>query len=117
MMDVSELARRVPLDAVDEVPAEHLPAVALYLAALQGRAAARSLEACRIAAASSNGSEALLDVREAAARLNLSVDWLYRHAKKLPFTRRVGRAVRFDPAGLARWLAHRMPRRGGTEIP
>ena len=118
MMDASELARRVPLDAVDEVPAEHLPAVALYLAALQGRAAARSLEACtRIAAASSSRSDALLDVREAAARLNLSVDWLYRHAKKLPFTRRVGRAVSFDPAGLARWLAHRVPRRGGSEIP
>ena len=113
MMDAAELARRVPLKAIDEVAAEDLPAVALYLAALQGRAAARSLEACtRVAAASSNGSEALLDVREAAARLNLSVDWLYRHAKKLPFTRRVGRAVRFDPAALARWLAHRAPHRG-----
>ena len=118
MMDASELARRVPLEAIDEVPAEHLLAVALYLAALQVRAAARSAEACTpIAAASSTGSEALLDVREAAARLNLSVDWLYGHAKTLPFTRRLGRAVRFDPAGLARWLPHRTPRRGGSEIP
>src|SRR5262245_53249571 len=113
MMDAAELARRVPLEALDEVPAEDLPAVALCLAALQGRAAARSLEACtRIAAASSKGSEALLDVREAAARLNLSVDWLYGNAKTLPFTRRLGRAVRFDPAVLARWLAHRAPHGG-----
>ena len=116
-MDAAELARRVPLEALDEVAAEDLPAVALYLAALQGGAAARLAAAPRPVAISRNGTEALLDVREAAARLNLSVDWLYRHAKKLPFTRRVGRAVRFDPAGLARWLAHRVPRRGGSEIP
>jgi hypothetical protein len=37
MMDAAELARRVPLEAVDAIPAEHLPAVALYLAALHAR--------------------------------------------------------------------------------
>jgi excisionase family DNA binding protein len=111
-MDAADLARRVTLEALDEVRAEDLPAVALYLAALQSRIAARSLAAAtRPVAVSRNGSEALLDVREAAARLNFSVDWLYRHAKRLPFTRRVGRAVRFDPEGLARWVATRTPRR------
>ena len=107
MMDAAELARRVPLEALDQVAVEDLPAVVLYLAALQSAAAARLTAAPRPVPVSRNGSEALLDVREAAARLNLSVDWLYRHAKKLRFTRRVGRAVRFDSAGLARWLAHR----------
>ena len=112
MMDAAELARRVPLEVVDEIPAEHLPAVALYLAALQGRAAARSLARCSpTAAVPGNASEALLDVREAAVRLSVSRDWLYRRAKKLPFARRLGRSVRFDAAGLARWLAHRAPRR------
>jgi predicted DNA-binding transcriptional regulator AlpA len=114
MMDAPELARRVPLEALDEVAAEDLPAVALYLAALQNRIAARSLAAAdtRPMAVSRNGPEALLDVREAAARLNVSTDWLYRRAKRLPFSRRVGpRAVRFDPAGLARWVATRTPRR------
>src|SRR5262245_44281251 len=113
MMDAAELARRVPLEALDQVPAEDLPPVALYLAALQSRAAARSLAACtRIAAVSSTATEALLDVHEAAARLRVSSDWLYRNAPKLPFTRRVGRrAVRFDPDGLARWVATRTPRR------
>ena len=102
----------VPLEVVDEIPAEHLPAVALYLAALQGRAAARSLARCSpTAAVPGNASEALLDVREAAVRLSVSRDWLYRRAKKLPFARRLGRSVRFDAAGLARWLAHRAPRR------
>ena len=93
--------------------AEDLPAVALYLAALQSRIAARSLAAApRPVAVSRNGPEALLDVREAAARLGVSEDWVYRHAPKLPFTRRVGRrAVRFDPEVLARWVATRKPRR------
>jgi len=34
-------------------------------------------------------------------------DWLYPHAKTLPFTSRLGRAVRFDEAALTRWLATR----------
>jgi predicted DNA-binding transcriptional regulator AlpA len=64
------------------------------------------------AAPSPHGSSRLLDVEEAAARLSVSADWVYRHAKQLPFTRRVGRrALRFDPDGLVRWLAHRTPRR------
>src|SRR5262249_42989962 len=112
MMNAAELARRVPLEALDEVAAEDLPAVVLYLAALQSGAAARLAASPRPLAASRNGTEALLDVHEAAARLNVSSDWLYRNAPKLPFTRRVGRrAVRFDPDGLARWVASRTPRR------
>src|SRR5262249_2747587 len=71
MMDGAGRAGRVRFGALGAVPAEDLPAVALYLAALQGRAAARSLTACSRAAARPGGaSEALLDVREAAIRLN-----------------------------------------------
>jgi excisionase family DNA binding protein len=110
-MDAAELARRVPLEALDAVAAEDLPAVVLHLAALQSAAAARLAAATRPVAVSRNGTEALLDVREAAARLNVSVDWVYRRAKRLPFARWMGRAVRFDPEGLARWVAHRAPRR------
>jgi excisionase family DNA binding protein len=40
-MDAAEMAWRVPLEAVDTVPVEHLPAVALHLAALQAAVAAR----------------------------------------------------------------------------
>jgi excisionase family DNA binding protein len=56
------------------------------------------------------GLEHLLDVQEAAARLGMSTDWLYRHARQLPFTRRVGRrALKFDSASLDRWVAQRRP--------
>jgi predicted DNA-binding transcriptional regulator AlpA len=47
----------------------------------------------------------LLNPKEAAARLNVTVKWLYRHAKQLPFTKRLSRkALRFSEQGLQRWL-------------
>ncbi len=49
----------------------------------------------------------LLTPDEAGERLGVTVPWLYRHAKTLPFTRRLGRAVRFDEGALTRWLATR----------
>lgn len=42
----------------------------------------------------------LLTVEEAAARLKCSADWLYRRAKRLPFTVRVGRNLRFSEHGI-----------------
>ena len=43
-------------------------------------------------------------VREAAHRLGVSPDYLYRHWKKFPFTRREGRKLLFDTAGLDSYL-------------
>jgi excisionase family DNA binding protein len=48
----------------------------------------------------------LLTVAEAAAALRVSRRWLYRHARTLPFTRKLSRKVlRFSRSGIARWLA------------
>jgi predicted DNA-binding transcriptional regulator AlpA len=47
----------------------------------------------------------LLAPGEVAARLKVDLQWVYRRAKKWPFTRRLGRLLRFDPAGFERWLA------------
>lgn len=52
-----------------------------------------------------NGTTPLLTVKEAAAILQMTPKWVYR--KRLPFLRRVGRAVRVDRAALDRWLASR----------
>jgi excisionase family DNA binding protein len=49
-------------------------------------------------------TDELLDMPEAAARLSLSPDYLYKHAKELPFTRRVGRRVLFSSAGIDAYL-------------
>ena len=42
----------------------------------------------------------LLTVEEAAAKLKCSEDWLYRRAKRLSFTVRVGRSLRFSERGI-----------------
>src|SRR4051812_21271879 len=50
----------------------------------------------------------LLTVGEAAARLGVPASWLYRHARKLPFARKLGnRTLRFDAPGLERWARTR----------
>ena len=44
---------------------------------------------------------------EAARRLGLSKDWLYRHADELPFTIKIGRRVLFSAPGLEKWTRAR----------
>jgi predicted DNA-binding transcriptional regulator AlpA len=51
-----------------------------------------------------------LNVKEAAAKLGTSKDWLYRHAGTLPFTVRIGRGVGFSEAGIERYLRQRAGR-------
>ncbi|HEY3351175.1 MAG TPA: helix-turn-helix domain-containing protein [Thermoanaerobaculia bacterium] len=52
----------------------------------------------------------LLTVEEAAARLAISTDTLYRKAREMPFTVRIGGNVRFSAQGLSRYLATRQGR-------
>ena len=50
----------------------------------------------------------LLTVDEAAGVLAVERTWLYRHADKLPFTRKLSAGtLRFSSNGLHRWLASR----------
>lgn len=57
-------------------------------------------------ASHNNGEDRRLTSPEAAAMLNVSVRWLYRHSKALPFTKRMSRkCLRFSEAGLLRYLA------------
>ena len=61
-----------------------------------------------VSAAPAWSEEDLLTIDEAAARLRVSPRWLYRHAKTLPFSRKLSRKVlRFSRVGMARWLATR----------
>jgi predicted DNA-binding transcriptional regulator AlpA len=51
------------------------------------------------------GEERLLDAKEAAVMLSVSEDWLSRHAKKLPFTRKIGpKMLRFSYQGIVKWM-------------
>lgn len=50
----------------------------------------------------------LVDAEEAARLLCVSEDWLYRCAKKLPFTRKLGpKMLRFSSVGIQKYLATR----------
>jgi len=54
--------------------------------------------------------DALLTSEQAASLMGVSRRWLYRHAAKLPFTRRVSRKnLRFSEAGLRRWITAKKP--------
>lgn len=54
--------------------------------------------------------DSLLDVTAAATRLGASQDWLYRHARRLPFTVRNGRLLRFSSHGIDRYIKNRQGR-------
>jgi predicted DNA-binding transcriptional regulator AlpA len=93
------------------VSPSQVPAVLGQLAELQAIFLARLV--------SPNGShpspmpsepDRLLTADEAAPIIGMTPRWLYRHAKALPFARRLSRkALRFSEAGLRRWAASRRP--------
>ena len=51
--------------------------------------------------------DSLLKVQDAATRLETTDDWLYRNSKKLPFTIRNGRQLRFSSKGIDRYIRER----------
>jgi predicted DNA-binding transcriptional regulator AlpA len=68
-------------------------------------------EEIQVLAHNGNGHEdRLLDAGEAAKVLGVSEDWLYRNAKKLPFSRKLGpKMLRFSYQGILKWLSTQKP--------
>lgn len=95
--------------ALAELPCQELPGAIGELEALK----ATLWAALTNGAPEGAGAEAdqLLDVRQAAAKLHVSADWLYRRAGTLPFTVRPspGR-LRFSTRGIERWIRQRQGR-------
>jgi len=46
----------------------------------------------------------LLTVEQVCEVLNVSEEWIYHHAKKLPFVRKIGGLLRFSHNGLQRYI-------------
>jgi predicted DNA-binding transcriptional regulator AlpA len=89
---------------VEETPAPELPQLIGELEAARAVAWARLTAPATDKPADVSGLEARnLDVAEAAKRLGISRDWLYRHASELPFALRIGRRLVFDSVALERW--------------
>jgi hypothetical protein len=84
-----------------------IAAMIVELGALQPMLLARLGDTAR---PPTGGGAELLDVQGVAQKLGVSPDWVYRRAKRWAFARKLDGALRFDAAGLDRWLASR--RRG-----
>jgi predicted DNA-binding transcriptional regulator AlpA len=105
--------------AVPARVAELPPAVAaemlVKLLALEQGLAVRALAAAPSDKASgASVQDKLLTVKEAASVLGVSVDWLYGRADRLPFTVRLGRALRFSSLGIERYVRARRGAEGRT---
>lgn len=83
-----------------------IPALLVQLNAVQASMAAHLVATTQAGAAERH--DALLNVEEAAKRLGVSTDWIYRRTRKLPFVVRVGRNVRFSSNGIDRYVRNRM---------
>jgi len=59
----------------------------------------------------------LLNAEEASKRLGVARRWLYRHAERLPFTRRLSAGIlRFSLAGINKWLDSAPRRNASTAV-
>lgn len=79
--------------------------------ALADRIAARiiaAMTAMKDSTPAGSEPDRLLTLDDAARQLGVKTTWLQRHARSLPFARRLGhRTLRFSARGIERWLARR----------
>jgi excisionase family DNA binding protein len=92
-----ELAKAVELATT--LPNGELPGFIGALAEITALAQARLFTP-----STSPERDELLTVKQCAERMQVSVDWLYRAHRRLPFTRRIGNALRFSANGLDTYL-------------
>ncbi len=92
-------------DLVGEVSAVSQDQIPAALGALAEADACLRLRLVESPASLAAKEDRLLTVEVVAARLAVAQDYVYRHADGWPFTRRVGRLLRFSASGLAEWLA------------
>jgi predicted DNA-binding transcriptional regulator AlpA len=100
------------LASVASVPLEAIPALLGNLEQLKAALWARLNEPRSTQSGVSRGeadeSHFYLKPEEAARVLGVSVRWLYRHHRQLPFARKLSRkTLRFSESGLRRWQATR----------
>src|SRR5437867_1168465 len=95
---------------IAETPTERLPALVTALTSKAGTAAVRMMAVSNNAGKHSVEPDENLQVEEAARRLGVSKDWLYKNARRLPFSVRIGRRLLFSARGLERWNQQRQGR-------
>jgi len=95
------------LGRVNEVGRDAIPGLLTHLAAIQTALAARLAQFAEESHSKGKEGGRLLTVEDVAQKLGVAPDWLYRRAVRLPFTVRLGRALRFSEEGLDRWIRAR----------
>jgi excisionase family DNA binding protein len=90
------------LNLARSLPREGLPRLLGDLAEISATASAR-LSSSVV----ESRPDELLDVEETARRIGISKDYLYRHQRKFPFARRIGRKLLFSSSGLDKFIARR----------
>ena len=86
----------IVLLAANELPNDQLPLLLGEIEQVRCTALARLTSA----PVAPQESDELLNVIAAAGRLGTSTDYLYRHHRDFPFTRRLGRKLLFSAAGI-----------------
>jgi excisionase family DNA binding protein len=94
------------LDSVQQIPRERLPALLGELEVIRATAVMR----LSAPTAMPDRHDELLGVEQAAERLGIGKDYLYRNAKKLSFTRRIGRKLVFSSAGIDEYIRKTRPK-------
>jgi predicted DNA-binding transcriptional regulator AlpA len=93
------------------IPAAEIPAAMAQLAAWQSQLAARLVAATPVSAATADGPDKLLTVEQAAERLGMTKDGLYRMSKTAPFVVRLGPGqLRFSSTGIDQYIHDKMSR-------
>ena len=96
----------VPPNAIPEMLGAVEVLRAMLWARLQANAVPAPVEPPR---ANGRGPDVLLTAQQAAERLGVSRRWMYSHAPKLGFTKRLsGGTLRFSERGLERWKESRI---------
>lgn len=99
-LDVAELSAQII-----SAPLIHLPHMLGQLRELEAHALARLCAGSRTMETAR--SEQLLDITEAAKRLDASEHYLYRHWKTLPFAQKYGWGLRFSANGIDEYIRRR----------
>jgi excisionase family DNA binding protein len=106
-----------PVPSLDELAADPSKATSLSPEAARSVTVRCAVVLAAVAAVRSgpdlsptSDDDHLLTTEEAARRLGVSEDWLYRRAGRLPFTVRLGRTLRFSALGLDRYISQRAGR-------
>jgi predicted DNA-binding transcriptional regulator AlpA len=97
-----------------DVPTDRIPGLLAQIAAEQSALAAlQTALAARLVTAPDSGTrpeagDRLLTAADVATALGVTVRWVQRRARRLPFARKLSEhAIRYSEAGLRRWMAYR----------